>query len=126
MRALLDSQAVLWAMTRSPRLSASARNAIADPANEILVSSVSPYELEWKKANGRLQFPDIADWEEALAQAGYRELPLRLSHAVRAATLPKHHRDPWDRMLVAQALEEGLMLLSSDRKLSSYGVTTLW
>ena len=113
-------------MIQSPRLSANARTAIADVANVLFVSAVSPYELEWKKALGKLAFPDVGNWRQALHDAGYQELPLTVSHAQHAARLARIHRDPWDRLLVAQAQTEQLTLVTADGKLSQYGVPTLW
>jgi len=125
-RCLIDSQALLWSLFDQRRLTALARAALADPTNVIFVSPVSPYELEWKKAEGRLTFPDVPDWPSAVRVHGFFELAITLAHSQHASRLPAHHRDPWDRLLVAQAELEGLSLISADRKLPAYGVGVIW
>ncbi|MES1201295.1 MAG: type II toxin-antitoxin system VapC family toxin [Pseudomonadota bacterium] len=126
MRLLLDSQAVLMTMSPAAALSNRVRAALLDPANTVFVSAATPYELEWKKAIGKLSFPDVADWSRAMSAAGYQELTIALAHSERAARLPKHHRDPWDRILIAQALVENLTLVSGDRRIAAYGAPMLW
>ncbi|MGD9815608.1 MAG: type II toxin-antitoxin system VapC family toxin [Hyphomonadaceae bacterium] len=126
MRLLLDSHSLLWALFEQTRLSAPSAAAISDPTNEIFASAVSPYELEWKKALGKLTLPNISDWRHAFRVAGYDHVPLTVDHAQRAARLPTLHRDPWDRLIVAQAGTELMTLITRDRKLAAYGVATLW
>lgn len=126
MRLLLDSQAVLLTMSAHSHLPNAARAAITDQRNEIFVSAATPYELEWKKAIGKLRFRHVADWLRALRDAGYLELPISVQHSQRAALLDKHHRDPWDRILIAQAFTENLTLITGDAKMTAYGVPTLW
>jgi PIN domain nuclease of toxin-antitoxin system len=115
-RLLLDSQAVLLTMTAQSKIPRKASAAIADQGNVVFVSAVTPYELEWKKALGKLSFPHVADWPQALRDAGYLELRIDVQHSHRAALLPRHHRDPWDRLVVAQALAESLILRGCPRK----------
>ena len=126
MRLLLDSQAVLLTMTAQSKIPRKASAAIADQRNAVFVSAATPYELEWKKAIGKLSFRHVADWSQALQDSGYQELQISVQHSHRAALLPRHHRDPWDRLLVAQALAENLTLITGDANIAAYGVSTLW
>ena len=104
MRLLLDTQIVLWALTGSARLGAMAHDLIADPGNEIYVSTASIWEIAIKHALGRGQMPvSGARAAELCAAAGYRELPVAWRHAVVVESLPPLHADPFDRILVAQA-----------------------
>jgi PIN domain nuclease of toxin-antitoxin system len=114
---------VLW-WTDDPELvGAGARAAIEDPGNDVLVSAASVWEAAVKVAAGRLRMPIGLD--EAAAAAGFVELPIRWRDARGAAALPPLHGDPFDRMLVAQALEEGLILVTRDRAVLQYPVPTL-
>jgi PIN domain nuclease of toxin-antitoxin system len=126
MRYLLDSQSLLFAIFEPQSLTAAILRTLGDPANEFIVSAVSPYELEVKKANGKLAFPDVADWPTLLARAFYQTLPIETAHGVAAARLPLHHRDPWDRLLIAQAMIEGLTIVTRDREFARYGVSVVW
>lgn len=121
---LLDTHALLWALAGSRQLSEVARSAILDAENDVLVSAVSGWEIAIKKSLGRLQAPD--DLVGAVAEAGFRERPILLADTLRLAELPEHHRDPFDRMLVAQALEDGATIVSRDRQLAGYGAALLW
>lgn len=124
MRLLLDTHVLLWWLFGLPRLGDTARTAIVSPGNDVHVSSVTGYEIRFKKALGKLDAPD--DLRERLATDGFRDLPLTMAHAADAGDLPVHHRDPFDRMLVAQARAEGLTLVTSDRQLSAYDVPVLY
>lgn len=126
MRLLLDSHVVLWTGIGGGRLSAAARVAVCDSKNERFVSPISVYELEAKRASGRLIYPAPSNWSEALTSAGFAIAQLSLAAASQAAALPRLHGDPWDRLLVAQALVDRLTLVTADAQLSAYGVTTLW
>lgn len=126
MKLLLDAPALLGVFFSSYSLGAKARSKIADLANEVWVCPVSAYEIEWKRRIGKLQAPAIGDWEAALTSRGYLVAPITLAHFVGAASLPMHHRDPWDRMLIAQALANNLTIVSPDRAFPAYGVPTLW
>ena len=117
MRLLLDTQIVLWALTGSTRLGKAARELIADPANDIHVSTASIWEVAIKHALGR--------GAELCAAAGYRELPVGWSHAVALESLPLLHADPFDRILVAQAQAEPMRLLSRDATVVGYGAMVL-
>jgi len=122
-RLLLDTQAVLLALADEPGLSPAARSAIADPANDVFVSAVSIWEIAIKRALGKLRAPvGIAALVE---ESGFQELVVTSFHAEQAGDLPMHHRDPFDRMLVAQAQAEGLSIVTSDRRIPLYGVRTL-
>ena len=120
MRLLLDSHVLLWLAGGDRCLASDATAAILDDANEALVSVASVWELEIKRAKGLLQVPQ--DLGTRLDPAGFELLEITLAHVVRAAELPLHHRDPFDRMLVAQAQAEGALLVTSDETLRAYDV----
>jgi len=123
---LLDTSALLGVFHSSFPLGARARTEIVNPQNDIWVSPVSAYEIEWKRRNGKLQMPAIQNWQAALASQNYQIAALDLAHFLTAAALPMHHRDPWDRLMIAQALAEGMTIVSADAKFPAYGVATLW
>jgi PIN domain nuclease of toxin-antitoxin system len=123
-RVLLDTHAVLWWLADDPALSAGARAAIADPANEVLVSSASVWEIAIKRSLGKLKAPDSLI--ESISEDGLIYLAITPWHAWRAGELPMHHRDPFDRLLAAQALVEGIPLVSGDPSFGPYGVGVLW
>lgn len=125
MKLLLDSHAYLWWLDDHPDLSARARSAIADPANVVVVSAASIWEIEIKRSLGRLDAGD-ADLVGEIAMNRFVELPIEARHAAAAARLPRHHDDPFDRMLIAQAQLEGLICVTRDRAFSEYGTATLW
>lgn len=123
MKLLLDSHALIWWVAESPRLDPSLVDRIEDEANDVLVSAVSVWEIEVKKARGKLDFPGHT---ALLTQAaGFTPLPITSTHAQVAAMLPPHHRDPFDRMLVAQAQSEDAVLVTSDDALRPYDVAIL-
>ncbi|WP_420463693.1 type II toxin-antitoxin system VapC family toxin [Candidatus Palauibacter sp.] len=128
MPVLLDTHAFLWWIADSGRLSRRARRVIADETNEVVVSAASAWEIATKYRIGRL--PDGAavalDVVGHIAGQGFRELSISVTDAVRAGRLPGPHRDPFDRMLVAQALGGGLSLVSADAVFDRYGVDRLW
>ena len=128
MRILLDTHALLWAALGDPRLSAAADAIIGDGSQELLFSPVSAMEIAMKHAAGRLELPDEArTWiRTRVAAFGLTELPLTSEHAIEAGLLPRHHRDPWDRLLVAQARVERVTLLTADAAILRYEVTTIW
>ena len=122
-RLLLDTHVLLWALEDSQALSVDARQSIADTRNEVFVSAVSIWEMAIKRSLGKLRAPDnLAD---TVQEAGFAALPITLAHAEQAGMLPPHHRDPFDRMLVAQALAEGLVVVTDDALISKYGVRTM-
>lgn len=122
MRYLLDTHTLLWWIDGQP-LSDEANEALEDLANDVLVSVVSRWEIAIKESKGRIQSPP--DLSQLIADSGFDVLPVRWAHARRIADLPPHHGDPFDRMLVAQAVEEGCAILSRDRALASYGVNVV-
>jgi PIN domain nuclease of toxin-antitoxin system len=115
-RLLLDTHALLWSLIGSRRLGSVARDAIEDPDNDVYVSPVSAWEIAVKRASGKLPVPpNVASWLPAeLAASGFMDLPMTIPHALAVEALPPHHRDPFDRLLVAQARSEGLTLVTSD------------
>jgi PIN domain nuclease of toxin-antitoxin system len=120
---LLDAHALLWWLADDPMLSRSARAAIRDPANDILVSAGSVWEIEIKRALGKLRAPP--GLLEAIDAADFDTLPITGADAERAGRLPPHHRDPFDRMLVAQALRLDAFVVSRDEQFLPYGVNVL-
>lgn len=123
MRLLLDSHAFLWWLDQAPTLSPHAYEAIADPENEIAVSAVTPWELEIKRASGKLKSPQ--DVVGRLKAEQFQALAITVEHGIAAARLPLHHRDPFDRMLIAQAQIEGLTIVTRDPRFALYSVATM-
>ena len=125
MRLLLDTHALLWWVMDDPRLSLIARAAISDPDNELLVSAAAAYDIVYKQGLGRLHpLPDSLPRQ--LQREGIAVLPISLDHALAAAALPGPHRDPWDRIMIAQASAERLTVVSVDPQFARYGVPVLW
>lgn len=123
-RLLVDTHVVLWWLADDPELSATAREAIADPANEPLVSTASVWEIAIKRALGKVEAPD--DLPETVVHEGFSWLPVGAAHAWQVQKLPMHHRDPFDRLLIAQALAEGLPIVTADARFREYAVDTRW
>jgi PIN domain nuclease of toxin-antitoxin system len=121
---LLDTHALLWALADSPRLSPAARDAIEDSGNIVLASVASAWEIAIKTALGRLDAPD--DLVSALDDAGFSRRLITFADVERMRSLPGHHRDPFDRILVAQALEEGAPIVSGDPLVARYQVQIVW
>jgi PIN domain nuclease of toxin-antitoxin system len=119
-RLLLDTNALLWWLA-DEGLTAQARDAIADPENLVVVSAVSAWEISIKKALGKLAAPD--DLEHQVQAGGFIPLPMTIAHGVAAGQLVRHHDDPFDRLLIAQALAEGLTIVTRDKRFSDYNVT---
>ncbi len=123
MRLLLDTSALLWWLADGRELGELARASIADPANEVFVSAATAWEISVKRASGKLEASfDVAD---AIAGNAFAALSIDVEHAVVAGELPLHHRDPFDRMLVAQAQLEGCALVTADAQLGRYEVELL-
>jgi PIN domain nuclease of toxin-antitoxin system len=122
-RLLVDSNALLWILGNPQQLSTAARSALGDPANERFVSVASLWEIAIKVSIGKLAIPMALD--TAVTGAASTPLTISVAHAMRVQTLPFHHRDPFDRMLVAQAIEEGLTIVTRDRIFAAYGVPVL-
>lgn len=124
MKLLLDTHALLWAATSPASLSAEARDLIEDGANEVFVSVVTAWEIALKQSLGKLQLAKPAEvWlPEVLRRSGFEVLPVEMPAALRVRSLPWHHRDPFDRLLVAQSLEGGFRFVTRDPALRTYGV----
>jgi PIN domain nuclease of toxin-antitoxin system len=127
MRILLDTHCWLWMETVPERLSESARALLEDPANELLLSAASSWEIAVKYALGKLPLPEppARYVTSRMERDGISALPVEHVHALRVAELPLHHRDPFDRLLIAQALVEAIPILTADRQLEPYGVEVL-
>jgi PIN domain nuclease of toxin-antitoxin system len=124
-RLLLDTHAVVWWLLDEPHLSAAAKAAIEDPGNELLISAAVGYEIACKQRLGRLpQMP--GDLSAELRRENMSVLPISLDHALAAAVLPGPHRDPWDRIMMAQARAEGCRVVTLDRVFSDYEIPVLW
>ena len=128
MKFLTDTNAFLWFITDSPRLPAKAKTLLEARDNERLLSVASVWEIAIKASLGKLTFRKSLEEfiPEQIAINGFTMLDIAVAHALRVAQLPFHHRDPFDRMLVALCLAEGLPLVSSDDALDAYGVHRLW
>ena len=128
MALLLDTHAFLWWAEDSPRLSKRARAAIGQPEETCFLSLASCWEMAIKISLGRLKLTQRLDRfvAEHMAASGLHPIGVMLPHAARVAELPFHHRDPFDRLLAAQAIEEGLSIVSADRVFTKYGVTRVW
>lgn len=123
MKILLDTRILLWWLADSPSLSTRARELIADPDNAVFVSAVTLWEIWLKQSLGKLRLP--ADFEERLAGESFERLPLLAAHTREVASLPWRHRDPFDRMLIAQARASGLSFLTADEVAATYGESVL-
>ena len=123
MRVLLDTHVLLWALMGDDRLAVTTVDLIEDPANEVRASAASAWEIAIKQAVGRLDAP--ADLAAAIDATGFAPLAITVDHALRAGDLPPHHRDPFDRMLVAQAQAEGLTIVTRDEQIGRYDVATV-
>ena len=120
---MVDAHALLWWANDDAQLSDAARRAIADPANAVLVSAATIWEIEIKRLAGRLEAPEhILEESE---RNGFDVIPLTGADAVAAAHLPQHHRDPFDRLLIAQAVRLDAIVVSRDRAFAAYGVHQL-
>jgi PIN domain nuclease of toxin-antitoxin system len=127
-RLLLDTQALVWTLLDDPRLTNTAREAITAPENEILVSPASLWELAIKISLGKYSLNEdfTTFMETRLPQNGFVQLPIHVRHLGVVAGMPFHHRDPFDRLLVAQAIVEQVPIVSSDAALDAYPITRLW
>ena len=119
---------LLWWLLSDRALSRIARTTVADAGNEIFVSAASAWEISIKYKQGKLPAAAhfMANLEGAIAAEGFSALPVTINHGERAGNLPLHHNDPFDRMLIAQALAESLTLVSNERLFDRYGVARLW
>ena len=124
MRLLLDTQVWLWMLMDPGRLSAEGRRIVADPANQLLLSAASAWEIAIKTALGKLELPGPTDKvvPEMMERTHVTPLPILHPHALRVARLPQHHRDPFDRLLVAQAQLELVPIMTADPQMAAYEV----
>ena len=128
MKLLLDTHALLWFLADDPRLSATAKTAIEDPANERWLSPISLLEIALKNRLGKLPLPEPLDtmFPADLAAEDIHLFPLEPQHIEPLTTLPLHHKDPFDRLIAATALVESLRLVSVDPAFDAYGLKRLW
>lgn len=128
MKLLLDSHALLWSLYEPERLSARAREAVSDSQNDLYVSLATIWELANKAATHRLPLvgSSVHRMVERIEELGVAFLPITQQNILAAATLPHHHGDPFDRMLIAQAQAESLLLLTKDADIARYDVPILW
>lgn len=122
-RLLLDTHALLWWLVDSQNLGDKAREAISDSRNEVYVSAASTWEISIERAMGKLSAPD--DMDSIIEDERFTKLPITLFHGDQAGLLPHYHKDPFDRMLVAQAQAEGLVIVTSDEKINQYNIKTM-
>jgi PIN domain nuclease of toxin-antitoxin system len=124
LRLLLDTHAAIWSLSGDERLGRAAKRRLNDRTDEFLISAAVVWEVAIKRSIGKLKIPP--DFGPTLLDAGARALPITLEHAAAVEQLPWHHRDPFDRMLVAQAIVESAAIVSADERLSAYGVERVW
>jgi PIN domain nuclease of toxin-antitoxin system len=125
-RLLLDTHALIWWLTDDARLSTSARLAIAAAENQVFASACSGYEIAYAQQRGRLPSPLPVPIADLIRRAFFTPLPITAEHAEAAGKLPGPHRDPWDRILIAQAGTEGLAVVTVDRVFADYKVPVVW
>jgi PIN domain nuclease of toxin-antitoxin system len=128
MKVILDTHAFLWWITDDRRLSSGARQAIANPGNELLLSVASAWEIAIKTRLGRLSLPESADRfiPDQLSRNGISSLPIQVRHALYTARLPPIHRDPFDRLIIAQCVLEKVPIVTRDKVIPTYKVDTIW
>ena len=119
-RFLLDTHTFLWWLNDSPQLGPRCRQMISDDRNQVFVSAATTWEISIKMAIGKLRAPE--DMDSVVEDEGFSKLPISLYHGQLAGSLPAHHRDPFDRMLIAQAQAEGLILITADENISLYNL----
>jgi PIN domain nuclease of toxin-antitoxin system len=120
---ILDTHAFVWALSDQDELSRPARSSVADPANDVVVSVASVWELAIKRAKGKIRLP--ASLGELIETLGFVGLPVTIDDAEIAAALPPHHSDPFDRILVAQAIRLDAVIVTRDRDIAAYDVKVL-
>jgi PIN domain nuclease of toxin-antitoxin system len=128
MRLLVDTGCWLWSLSEPEKLNDRARDLLSAPANFVYLSAASSWEIAIKAAIGKLNLPEPADRfvPRRIASMGIRPLAIEHAHALRVCRLPPHHRDPFDRILIAQALMEKLTILTADRTFAAYKVPVIW
>ena len=128
MRVLLDTHAFIWWIADDPKLPEAARQVISEGANTVFVSAATAWEITTKYRLGKLPGAALiaADVSRRIAAAGFAELAVTVYHAQTAGSLPGEHKDPFDRLLIAHALLEGIGLVSNERSFDSFGVARIW
>jgi len=127
MRYLLDSHTLLWAIDSPEKLSRLARKIVDDRSSVLFVSIATPWELAIKANSGKLDVQELLqDFDRSISSSGYELLDTKVPQVIRAGMLPLHHRDPFDRLMAAQALELRLPIVSRDHVFDLYGVTRIW
>jgi len=121
---LADTHVLLWWRADDPRLSGRARDAMADPDVALFFSAASIWEMAIKQASGKLEIPE--DFIATMGERGFTELAISAPHGLIAGALPLHHRDPFDRVIVAQAQSEGLTVITNDARIAAYDASVLW
>lgn len=124
MRLVLDTNAFIWWREDSPRLPVRIGDQVRDPDNDIVISTACLWEIAIKRALGKLRFPE--DFEEVMTEEGFSLLPITFGHLRKLETLPNLHRDPFDRLLIAQALAERIPIVTADQASAPYGVSIVW
>ncbi len=119
-RVLLDTHTFLWWLADNTRLGPKTKEIISDPRNEVFVSAATTWEISIKRSIGKLQAPE--DMDNIAEEEGFIPLPISLFHGDQAGQLPDHHKDPFDRMLIAQAQAEGLVIITCDEKFPPYNI----
>lgn len=125
---LLDTAIFLWSLGSAERLNRQATALLEDATTELFLSAASSWEISIKSASGKLKLPEAASTyvPKRLTSHGIRSLPISQIHALAAGELPRHHRDPFDRMLIAQAASEDMVLMTADPSFKKYGIDILW
>ncbi len=127
MKILVDTHVVIWWFREPKKLSSKAQKLMSDSRNMVLVSAASAFEIATKENMGKLDWrPFVVDLERHIEEAGFLTQPVTIEHSIRAGLLPFHHRDPFDRLLVAQAQSLNAPILSTDSMLDQYGVQRIW
>ncbi len=124
-RLLLDTHALVWALSAPRRLPTRVAKIVRDAENDVYVSAVGTWEIAIKSALGKID-ADVAAMADGARDADFEELPVTIAHTVHLRTLPSHHRDPFDRLLVAQALVEHLTIVTHDPVIARYSVPVFW
>lgn len=124
MNLLLDTHALLWWLCDEPLLKPNARDSIRASSSTVYVSAASAWEIGIKKALGKLDAPD--DLAQAIAANNFLPLAISVGHGLSAGSLPRHHNDPFDRMLIAQAWSEDLTIVTHDTRFRPYGIPVIW
>ena len=122
-RLLLDTHVLLWWLSDDSQLGEASRQAISNPRNQVYVSAASTWEISIKKSTGKLSAPE--DMDAIVENEGFDKLPISLFHGEQPGLLPEHHKDPFDRMLIAQAQSEGLVIVTADEKIVQYNIRTM-